>query len=287
MGKMDGKVALVAGNLGKIKDGAFKSGLGALIAKDLADEGAKVIVLDLDVADAEACAKSLNSPNIKAKACDLLKDRTFETKKFTNERGEEKTEIVWTDNPALKLVEQIADEFGKLDALVTNFDYVEKGRLENMTDDEYKNMYKFNIKPVFHLLAGVRDQFSAQNKKDGSLAKVVMMTNMLGKGGASTVTVYCGFKAAIVHGVKTVCREFGKFAYVNSVAMAPLSSKGAQGPSDRLKKQFFFTSGPMANIDINFEHIVPVVRLLCSEESNGISGQCISVDGGLWLHAEL
>lgn len=289
MGRMDGKVALVGGNLGKVKDGAFDMGLGAYIAKDLANEGANVVVVDLEPGVAVACAKALGSDKIKGKDCDLLADRTFETKKFTNERGEEKTEVIWTKNPAETLVKDIAAEFGHLDALITNFDSYEQFKLENFTDELWVKMRDENLVPVFHLLAAVRDQFAEQVKKGGPMCKVVMLTNMAGKAGFSMGTVYSGLKASIISGVKSMAKEFGRFANVNGIAMAPLSAKKMQGPKDRQKKQFIagIVASEMSKIEIMPEHIVPMVTLLASDAANAISGQNISIDGGLWLKVEI
>lgn len=282
--KLNGRVALVAGNLGKLKKDKFIIGLGGLIAKDLADEGAKVIIIDLNNEIAEACAKNLANENIKAKSCDLLKNRISEEKKFINDRGDEKTEIIWTDSPAHTLVNEIVEEFGKLDVLVTNFDTFKKGKLETFLDEDYQTMYNNDIKTVFHLLAAVRNLMSAQKKKTGEFGNIVLLTNMAGKAGLSTATVYSGIKGAIVHGIKTIAREFGRFANVNAIAMAPLDIKKMQGPPDRIKKQFFLTQCPMGSMGIIPKHVVPMVRLLASNEGEGLCGQAISIDGGLWLH---
>ncbi|MHA1338400.1 MAG: SDR family NAD(P)-dependent oxidoreductase [Promethearchaeota archaeon] len=288
MGKLDGKVALVGGNLGKIKKDKFIMGLGGYIAKDLAEAGANVLIVDLDPKVTEECAKALGNEKIKPKQCDLLKDRTFETKKYVNERGEEKTQVVWTDNPALDLVKDIVEEFGHLDILVTNFDYFEKGKLEKFNEEFWVTMRENNLTPIFHLLAAVREQFAAQRKQQGTFAKVVMMTNIAGKAGLSMATVYSALKASIVSLVKSMAKEFGRFANVNGVAIAPLSDKNLQGPKDRMKKQFIagIVATERSKIELKPKHITPLVTLLCSDDADGINGQIINIDGGLWLKLE-
>ena len=108
MGKFDGKVALVAGNLGAMKNGEFAPGLGNEVAKRLVEEGAQVVVVDTDFAVADACASAIGG-SIKALECDLFKDREYETEEVETEKGP-KTEVKWTDNPALTLVESIVGE---------------------------------------------------------------------------------------------------------------------------------------------------------------------------------
>jgi NAD(P)-dependent dehydrogenase (short-subunit alcohol dehydrogenase family) len=281
MGKFDGKIALVGGNLGKAKDADFKIGLGGTIAKKLAEEGAKVIVVDINAADAEACAKAIGA-NAKAMACDLMKDRTSENIK--TEDG--KSEIKWTDNPALTMVEEIVKEHGKLDILITNFDEFEQGRVDKIDDELYNKLRDANIWPTFHLLAAVREQFSKQTKTTGTYAKVVMMTNMVGKAGMSLGSIYAAFKAGIIGMTKGLAREFGRFANVNAVAMGPLSQKPLQGPKDRIKKSFMVTQTEMSNQEFTFDKIAPMAVFLASDDAIAITGQTISVDGGLWLKLE-
>jgi len=150
MGKLDGKIALVGGNIGKIKKGKYKMGLGGAIAKYLMDEGAQVIIVDHNFEVSKNCAQNIGG-NIKAMECDLMKDRSYDTEGYVDHRGNEKTKVIWKENPALHLVEEIAQEFGKLDILVTNFDQFGKARLDSTTDDMYIKMREENITPSFLL----------------------------------------------------------------------------------------------------------------------------------------
>jgi len=284
MTKLDGKIVLLGGNLGRIKEGQFKPGLGGVIAKQLVAEGAQVVLVDIDFAVAEACAKSING-KIKAVACDLLKDRTSEKKQVETEKGP-KEEVVWTDNPALSLVEGIVKEFGKLDVLITNFDSYEQVKIDKSDDAIYKSLFEQNITPAFHLLAAVREQFAGQTKANGSYAKIVMITSMVGKAGLSMGALYAAFKASIVSLVKGLAREYGRFANVNGVAYGPFSDKNLQGPRDRIKKSYASTASDMSNQDITPEKVAPTVLFLASDDAMGISGQTLSVDGGLWLKLE-
>ncbi len=285
MGKFDGKIALIGGNLGKLKKDKFKIGLGGVIAKQLQDEGAQVCLVDLDFAVTQACVSSLGG-SAKAYNCDLLKDRTYETEEYVDERGKTKTRVIWKDNPALTMVNQIVEEFGKLDILITNFDKFERVRLDASDNTLFDELRDKNITPTFHLLAAVREQFSTQTKTLGTYAKVVMLTCMVGKAGMSLGALYSGFKAAIIGLTKSMAREFGRFANVNAVAFGPLAEKKMQGPKEKTKGGFMVTQTDMSKQPITFEKVAPLVCFLASDDAIAISGQIISVDGGLWLKLE-
>jgi len=287
MGKLEGKVALIAGGFGRIKidSSAYIPGLSTSIAQKFAAEGAKVVIVDLDEVITKACVRHLGIPQIKSKACDLMKDRKSNTKTMETDQGP-KTDVIWTDNPALTLVNDIVEEYGKIDALVLNFDYYEKGKIDSITEEIYNTLREQNITPVFHLLAAVREQFSAQKKTTGEFAKVVILTSMVGKSGLEMASVYSAFKGSMIGLTKSICREFGRFANINAVAIGPLSEKNIQGPADRIKGKFLVTSSDMSNISIMAEHIVPLVAFLSSNDAAAISGQTISIDGGLWLKLE-
>lgn len=285
MGKFDGKIALIGGNLGKLKGDKFKIGLGGVIAQQLQAEGAQVCLVDLDFAVTKACAEAIGG-SAKAYECDLMKDREYETEEYVDERGRTKTKVIWKDNPALTLVENIVSEFGKLDILITNFDKYERARLDASDVALFDDLREANITPTFHLLAAVREQFATQRKTQGTFAKVVILTCMVGKSGVSLGAIYSGLKAAMIGLTKSLAREFGRFANVNAVAYGPLAAKKMQGPREKIKDEFMVTQTDMANQPITFEKVAPMVCLLASDDAIAINGQIISVDGGMWLKLE-
>ncbi len=285
MGKFDGKIALIGGNLGVLKKDKFKLGLGGHVAKLLLEGGAQVCLVDLDFAVTEACVNAIGG-NAKAYDCDLIKDRAYETEDFVDDRGRNKTKVIWKDNPALEMVEAICTEFGKLDILISNFDKFERARLDASDEALFNSLRDENITPMFHLLAAVREQFSTQTKTQGTYAKVVLVTCMVGKSGLSLGTLYSAFKGATIGLTKSMSREFGRFANVNAVAYGPLAEKKMQGPKEKAKGGFMATQSDMAKQPITFEKVAPMIAFLASNDALAISGQTISVDAGLWLKLE-
>ncbi len=280
------KVILLGGGLGRTKKGKLKAGLGVHIAKRLIAGGAKqVIVTDIDEEVVSLAAAEIGG-NCKGIACDLLKERKSETKEFETERGI-KTEVVWTDNPAQDLVEQVVDEFGKIDVLITAFDEYDKGRVEKSDMDMYEKLKQGNVTPVFHLLGAIRPQFAAQAKSTGKMGKVIILTHMVGKAGMAMASLYSAFKGGMVGLVKSLAREFGRFASVVGLACGAVSEKNMFGPKDRMKKRYMVTQTEYSNIKLKPELIAGPVAFLASDDADGISGQTYSVDGGLWLKVEI
>jgi NAD(P)-dependent dehydrogenase (short-subunit alcohol dehydrogenase family) len=286
MGKFDGKIALIGGNLGYFKKEEFFIGLGGMIAKELASQGAQVFLVDLDFKITKACAAKIDG-KCRAMECDLLKDRTYEVQEqMDEEKGKMITNYIWKDHPALALVEEIVKECGKLDILITNFDTYEKARVDSSDDALYTKLRDENIMPVFHLLSAVREQFAHQTRTTGTFAKVVMITSFVGKAGLSVGSLYAAFKGSIVGLTKSMAREFARFANVNCVATGPFAEKRLQGPKDNIKSAYMPTQTELSNLDLKIEHIVPMVLLLASDDAMAIDGQIISIDAGLWLKLE-
>jgi NAD(P)-dependent dehydrogenase (short-subunit alcohol dehydrogenase family) len=161
-----------------------------------------------------------------------------------------------------------------------------KGRVENLDDEIYENLKSQNLMPVFHLVAAVREQMSKQTKTTGIFSKVVLVTSFVGKAGLSVGSLYAAFKGGIISLTKTLAKEFARFANVNGVACGPFADRRAQGPKNRIKAKYQGGSTELAKKDLTYEKVTPMISFLASDEAQAITGQIISVDGGLWLKLE-
>lgn len=287
MTKFEGKIAIVGGNLGKIKKNKFILGLGGAIAKRLISEGAKkVFVIDTNETVSIECAKFLGDDKIESVHCNLFTERTFKEHPFIDDRGRDKIDIEWLDFPALDMVKNIVKKYGKIDILVTNFDKFEKARVELSSEELYNSLRDKMLWPVFHLLAAVREQFKAQMEKTGEMSKVVMVTSVFGKAGLSLGSLYSAFNGSLVGLTKCLAREFSRFANVNAIACGPLAEKRMQGPKDRVVSSFISTATEMADKPLSLEKVAPTVTFLASNDASCITGQILNVDQGLWLKLE-
>jgi len=287
MAEFKGKVALVAGNLGRFKNDKFKMGLSGTIAQNLIKNNCKVCIVDTDYKIAKACAEEINNENVKAYEADLFIECESETEHFVDQKGRNKTKVIWTKAPAHDLVQSIIKEFKKLDILITNFDKFEQARIDQTDDELYEYLRDQNTLPVFHLISAVRDVMSNQKKTEGTYGKIVFITNVVGKAGLSFATMYSAFKGALVGLTKCLAKEFGTFANVNSVAIGPLSEKKMQGPKERIKKDYLLTQTAICDRPLSFQDIAPLATFLASDDAVAINGQVMNVDGGLWLKLEV
>ena len=277
------KTVIVAGGLGKLKGEEFKKGIGSACVELLKEEGANVVITDVDEALVKKAATVLG---VKGIYKDLLKDRTYHEQEIKTDKGVKK-EPVWDDHPALDLVKEVVNEFGAIDAVIMAFDYYEKGSVASVTSEKFDEMVTKNIWPVFHMFSAIRDQLAKQAREGRPWAKVVNVISFVGKAGMSMGAVYASMKGAMIGLNKSLAREFGRFANVNAVAFGPLAEKNIAGVEDRAKKQYMVTSTDLGqNKDITIDKVAPLVVFLASSDADCIAGQTFSVDGGLWLKLE-
>ncbi len=283
--RTENKVCLVAGNLGKlIKDDQFKTGLGATIAQQLANTGATVIITDLEDKVVQTCLSSLTG-DVHGRTCDFLSERKSERITTETEKGP-KTQVKWINNPVRDLINSISKEFGRLDVVISNFDYYKHNKIEKSSEDFFNELRTYNTVPTFRLMAGIRDVLAMQKKNLGINAQIIIITNIAGKAGISLSSVYSAMKGGDIGLTKCLAREFSRFATVNAISYGLFSHKKMQGPMDRFKKNFMATKSEAAKINLKFEHIAPVVSFLASDGARAMNGQILNVDGGLWLKLE-
>lgn len=142
LGRLKGKVAIVTG-------GASPLGFGFAIAQRFMQEGAKVIIGDLDGSGAESVASSFSSPNVKGVAMDVCKQQDWE-----------------------RVVGKAIQEFGRLDVVVNNagVTYRNKPTVE-VTEEEFERVMSVNVKSIFWSVKTVVPQMQKQGE-GGSIINI-------------------------------------------------------------------------------------------------------------------
>lgn len=142
LGRLKGKVAIVTG-------GASPLGFGFAITRRFIEEGAKVIIGDLDGSGAESVASSLSSPNVRGVAMDVCNHEDWE-----------------------RVVETAIEEFGGLDIVVNNAGTTYRNKpTAEVTEDEFERVMSVNVKSIFWSVKTVVPQMQKQGR-GGSIINI-------------------------------------------------------------------------------------------------------------------
>ncbi|SFB63847.1 3-oxoacyl-[acyl-carrier protein] reductase [Amycolatopsis marina] len=273
MGNLNGKVALVSGS---------GRGIGRAIATKLAAEGARVVVNDLDAEPAEETVGAIESAGGQAVAC------------IGNVTEEDFGE---------RFVECAVDAFGTVDIIVNNAGYTWDSVIQKMTDEQWEAMFDVHLKAPFRILRAAQPVISAAVKADRAAGipvpcrKVVNISSIAGLGGNAGQANYGAAKAGVTGLSKTLAKEWGRYnVTVNTVAFGLIRTRltetpaGGDGVIDVQGKEIKVGVNP--DLLATMERDIPLGRggtadeaagavyLLCTPESNYISGQTLVCGGG-------
>lgn len=243
---LDGRVAVVTG---------ASRGIGRAIAVKLAGQGATVIV---------------NYNGSKSKALEVVKE--------IEEKGGKAEAIqcnVTDYESAGAFLEGVIRKYGKLDILVNNAGITRDNLLMKMSEEDFDAVINTNLKGVFNCMKHVARQMIKQ--KSGRIINISSVAGVLGNAGQAN---YCAAKAGVIGITKSFAREAASRGItVNAVApgfirtdmtdVLPESVKA--GTLEQIPMKRFGTT----------EDIADAVAFLASEGAGYITGQVISVDGGM------
>lgn len=244
---LKGKSALVTGGY---------RGIGKSIALKLAQMGADVIIND--IADPETAAdtlEELRSFGVNAEA--LQAD-------------------VSNEEDVKKLADTVLEKYdGKLDILINNAGITKDGLLVKMKEADWQAVLDVNLKGVFLCSkAFIRKMMLARS---GSIVNITSVVGIMGNPGQAN---YCASKAGVIGFTKSLAKEVGvKGVRVNAVAPGFIESAMTEKLSEDVRKAY------MAGIPLKRygspEEVAEVVAFLCEDRSKYMTGQVVSVDGGL------
>src|SRR3982750_388133 len=191
VGVLDGKSAIVTG---------AARGIGRAVAELLAEQGAQVLINDLDGDVAEQAASEIHG----------------ETSVFAGDLTKETVPD--------QLVQKAVDDFGKIDIVVNNAGYTWDGPIHKMGDDQFQAMLDIHTIVPFRVLRAAAPHLREPAKKEREAGeevfrKVVNVSSISGTFGNAGQANYAAAKAGIVGLTKTVAKEWGQFKInVNAVA---------------------------------------------------------------------
>jgi len=273
--KLQDKVAIVSGS---------GRGIGRAVALKLASEGASVVVNDLDADTADAVVAEIAALGGKAIAC--VGDVTAE------DFGE-------------RFVKAALDAFGGLDIIVNNAGYTRDGVIQKQTDEQFQAMLDVHVTAPFRILRAAAEPWRAMAKLEAAegrevIRKVVNISSTSGLNGNAGQVNYAAGKTALIGITKTLAKEWGRLKVcVNCVGFglidtrltrpndAPDATIEIGGKTVQLGVPAGAREGFLAQIPLGrpgtAEEAAGAVYLFCTPESDYISGQIVTVAGGLGL----
>ena len=183
-----------------------------------------------------------------------------------------------TDREAIKtFVDEVEKEYGKIDILVNNAGITKDGLLMRMSEEQWDAVIDVNLKGVFNMTQAVSKSMLKARK-----GSIINMASVVGLHGNPGQTNYAATKGGVIAMSKTWAKEFGSRS-VRSNCIAPGFIQTPMTdilPEDVIKGMLDAT--PLGRLG-QVEDIANAVLFLASDESSFITGEVLSVAGGLML----
>jgi 3-oxoacyl-[acyl-carrier protein] reductase len=268
VGVLDGKAAIVTGSA---------RGIGRATAELLAEQGARVLINDLDGDVAEQAASEIAG----------------ETAVF----GGDLTQPGVPD----QLVQRAVDEFGQIDIIVNNAGYTWDGVAHKMTDEQFQAMLDIHTVVPFRVIRAAAPHLREPAKKERDegrevFRKIVNVSSISGTMGNAGQVNYSAAKAGVVGLTKTLAKEWGGFKInVNAVAFGFVETRLTASKEEGGKIEI---EGKQIDLGIPEQMrslaaaIIPLGRpatpeeaagpvfFLCSPWADYVHGQVLNVTGG-------
>ena len=265
---LDGKVAIVTGSA---------RGIGRATAEILAEQGARVLINDLDGDVAEQASNEIDGDTL-VFAGDLTQPGVPD-----------------------QLVEKVIGDWGQIDILVNNAGYTLDAAIHRMSDDWFQKMLDIHVVVPFRMCRAVAPHMREPAKKEREegrevFRKIVNVTSISGTMGNAGQANYSSGKSAVVGLTKTLAKEWGQFKVnVNAVAFGYIETRltaakdeqnVAQIGGEQVRLGIPEQLRQMATVLIppgrpgTTEEAAGGVFFLCSPWSNYVHGQVLHVTGG-------
>ena len=234
-------------------------GIGEAIARKLANEGAMVAILDIQHEKAQSLADNINSQGGSALA--VATDITDST----NVRG---------------AVKEVESRFGRVDILVNNVGWDRAEPFVELEEELWDKVIAINLRGPITVTRAVLDGMISRN-----YGKIVSIASDAGRVGSSGESVYSACKGGMIAFTKTLARELVRYnILVNCVCPGPTDTPFIDGVREENPKlvEALQRAIPMRRLG-NPEEVAAAVAFLASDEASYVTGQTLSVSGGLTM----
>jgi 3-oxoacyl-[acyl-carrier protein] reductase/pyridoxal 4-dehydrogenase len=240
MGKLDGRVAIVTG---------AAQGIGKAIVDKLADEGATVVVADVNGEGA---------------------------KKAAPEDGMGMQVDVSKEDEVKRMVDETVAEYGKLDVLVNNAAIVPFKAWDDIDFTEWRRIMAVNLDGTF-----LASHYAQKPMRDAGYGRIVNIASNVVLAGTPNLAHYVASKGGIVAFTRALAREIGKYGItVNSVAPGLTETEGVMASPHKEAFEFVQMLQCIPRRGVAAD-IAPAVAFLASEEGGWVTGQMLVADAGM------
>ncbi|HXF77182.1 MAG TPA: glucose 1-dehydrogenase [Methylomirabilota bacterium] len=247
------KAALVSGGGG---------GIGRAVVLALAGAGAKVAVADIAKENADSVRREAQALGVKAIACPVDLTRKAEVD---------------------RMVKEIIDGLGGIDILINCQGWDRLEPFVESSEETWEKLLAINFKSVLYTTRAVLPHMIAH-----SSGKIVNIASDAGRVGSSWEAVYAGAKGAVIAFSKTIAREVARYKINVNVVCPGLTEtpllQAVRSQSEQTAKIIdAVTKATPFRRPAQPEEIAEAVLFLASPAANFITGQTLSVSGGLTM----
>jgi 3-oxoacyl-[acyl-carrier protein] reductase len=243
----EGRVSIVTG---------ASQGIGETIASELAREGARVVLVDIQRDKLEAVAGRIRESGGTAVCHEANVSRLED---------------------ATRVVESVLQDFGRVDHLVNNAGITRDNLLLRMKEEEWDAVIGVNLKGCWNFSKAVIKSMVA-----GRYGRIVNIASVVGLAGNPGQANYAASKAGVMGFSRALAREVASRGItVNCVAPGYIATAMTDKLPEEVKKAFM-DSIPVKRFGLPKE-VAFAVKFLLSEEAAYITGQVINVNGGMYM----
>lgn len=245
---LDGKIALITGG---------SRGIGREIALTFAAYGARVII---------------NYQGSKEKAFDVVNEIT---KMGGNAKAVQFSVADYEETK--EAIEKLIDEYKKIDILVNNAGITRDNLVLKMSEEDFDSVIDTNLKGTYHTIKMLYRQFLKQ--RQGRIINLSSVTGIMGNAGQVN---YAASKAGVIGLTKSLARELAsRNITVNAVAPGYIDTDMTMAMTEDAKKATI-SHIPLKRVG-HAKEVAEAVAFLASDKASYITGQILSVDGGMHM----
>ena len=247
MSRFEGRVAIVTG---------ASQGIGETIARDLAAEGAAVVLVDIQMDKLESVVRSIVDAGGRAEA--------------------HQADVADTA-AAERIAAAVAAAHGRIDHLVNNAGITRDGLLMRMKEEDWDAVLRVNLKGTFSFSRAVlRTMIAARY---GRIVNIASVAGLMGNAGQAN---YSASKAGVIAFARSLAREVGgRGITVNAVAPGFIATAMTDVLPEDVRKAYLEII-PLKRFGLP-KDVSSAVQFLLSDDAAYITGQVVSVNGGMYM----